>query len=106
MESDSHLAPPRPALGRSADYPGSCVSTIQLDSFKVFHRQSFGHRNHRTFVVVLYDPASRACRKAEYEVGGWGRVRVLGTTVYALDRRQRLARRTGYTWARIRCRFQ
>ncbi|GLC37454.1 hypothetical protein PLESTF_001450600 [Pleodorina starrii] len=49
-------------------YDGSCVSTIQLDSFKIFHRLSFGHRNHRTFVVVVYDPASPSCRAAEYEV--------------------------------------
>ncbi|GIM14183.1 hypothetical protein Vretimale_17117 [Volvox reticuliferus] len=50
------------------DYDGSCVSTIQLDSFKLFHRLSFGHRNHRTFIVVVYDPSSPSCRAAEYEI--------------------------------------
>ncbi len=88
-ESKSHPSPNCRTLCRHADYPGSCVSTIQLDSFKVFHRQSFGHRNHRTFVVVLYDPASRACRKAEYEVGGWGWGWAAGTTAH----RQLIGRR-------------
>ena len=50
-------------------YDGSSVRAIQLDSFKVFHRLSFGHPNPRTYVVVVYDPASRACRRMETEVG-------------------------------------
>ncbi|KAG2426981.1 hypothetical protein HXX76_012765 [Chlamydomonas incerta] len=49
-------------------YDSSAVSSIQLESFKVFHRLSFGHRNARTYVIVVYDPASRACRAMETEV--------------------------------------
>lgn len=60
--SNSH----RQTLG--AGYDSSAVATIQLESFKVFHRLSFGHRNPRTYVIVVYDPASRACRAMETEV--------------------------------------
>jgi hypothetical protein len=51
-----------------ADYDGSCVSAIDLQSYKAFHRLSYGHRNHKTFVIVAYDPRDPVCRAAETEV--------------------------------------
>ncbi|KAG2485472.1 hypothetical protein HYH03_015848 [Edaphochlamys debaryana] len=62
------VAAAKPAPRDLWAYEGSAVSTIQLESYKIFHRLSFGHRNGRTHVIVLYDPASATCRAMEYEI--------------------------------------
>ena len=50
------------------DYQGSCVQQFNLETFRFMHKLSYGHRNRRTFVVVLYDPSMPSCQDIEYEV--------------------------------------
>lgn len=50
---------------------------MPLDRAQTLHRLSFGHRNKRTYVLVVYVPHSEACQGIEMQVGGiaasdWG----------------------------------
>ena len=45
------------------------MSHVSLDSFRVLHRSSYGHRNFRTLVVVVYDPELPSCQGIEAQVG-------------------------------------
>eukprot|EP00983_Pelagomonas_calceolata_P048613 1141135-Pelagomonas_calceolata.AAC.6 len=49
-------------------YPGTRVQEFNLETFRFMHKLSYGHRNRRTFVVVLYDPSMPACQNIEFEV--------------------------------------
>lgn len=52
----------------SADYSGSSVKDLSLRELELLHRLSFGHRNQRSYLVVLYKPDSPACQAFEAEV--------------------------------------
>jgi hypothetical protein len=52
-----------------ADYDGSSVKQLSLRELELLHRLSFGHRNQRSYLVVLYKPDSAACQAFEAEVG-------------------------------------
>lgn len=56
------------ALLPHADYSGSSVKELSLRELELLHRLSFGHRNQRSYVVVLYKPDSPACQAFEAEV--------------------------------------
>jgi hypothetical protein len=49
-------------------YDGTCVKPVELDSLRLMHRMSFGHRNWRTNVVVVYSPDRPECQAIEFEV--------------------------------------
>jgi hypothetical protein len=51
-----------------ADYSGSNVMDLSLRELELLHRLSFGHRNQRSYLVVLYKPDSPACQAFEAEV--------------------------------------
>lgn len=53
-----------------SDYEGTRVQELNVDTLKFQHRMSYGHRNRKTVVVVVYDPTHPACKAVEYEVGG------------------------------------
>lgn len=52
-----------------AVYEGSRVQELNLETFRFMHRLSYGHRNRKTLVVVIYDPTLPSCQEAEFEVG-------------------------------------
>jgi hypothetical protein len=52
-----------------ADYDGSSVKQLSVRELELLHRLSFGHRNQRSYLVVLYKPDSAACQAFEAEVG-------------------------------------
>jgi hypothetical protein len=49
----------------ATDYDGSSVVPMPLPVAQTLHRRSFGHRNQRTYALVVYDPAAPACAAAE-----------------------------------------
>lgn len=51
-----------------ADYKGSYVRKLSLEELQLLHRLSFGHRNQRSYLIVLYQPDSKACQEFEAEV--------------------------------------
>jgi hypothetical protein len=55
-------------LAGVADYSGSNVKQLLLRELELLHRLSFGHRNQRSYLVVLYKPDSPACQAFEAEV--------------------------------------
>lgn len=55
--------------GFVADYDGSSVKQLSVRELELLHRLSFGHRNQRSYLVVLYRPDSAACQAFEAEVG-------------------------------------
>lgn len=57
--------PLRPVAPARADYQGSSVLSLPLEAAQALHRHSFGHRNQRTYALVVYDPACPACTAAE-----------------------------------------
>lgn len=57
-----------PCLG-TAGYDGSAVKQLSLRELELLHRLSFGHRNQRSYLVVLYKPGCPACQAFEAEVG-------------------------------------
>eukprot|EP00775_Hariotina_reticulata_P012097 gene12097-12236_t len=61
-----NLAPPGQV--QRADYQGSCVRRLSLEELQLLHRLSFGHRNQRSYLIVLYTPGSSACQAFEQEV--------------------------------------
>uniref|UniRef100_A0A383VFU6 Thioredoxin domain-containing protein n=1 Tax=Tetradesmus obliquus TaxID=3088 RepID=A0A383VFU6_TETOB len=50
------------------DYEGSCVRQLSLEELQLLHRLSFGHRNQRSYLIVLYTADSPACQAFEQEV--------------------------------------
>lgn len=52
-----------------AGYDGSAVARTSLSELQLLHRRSFGHRNARTYLVVLVDPSVPACVAIEQQVG-------------------------------------
>ncbi|KAI8462631.1 MAG: hypothetical protein J3K34DRAFT_462828 [Monoraphidium minutum] len=69
------------------DYPGSRVLPASLPTLTALQRRSFGHRNPRTYVVVVADAASPACRAVEapLEALASGLSHEPGAVVLALD---------------------
>lgn len=63
-----HSGAERAALLPHADYSGSSVKELSLRELELLHRLSFGHRNQRSYLVVLYKPDSPACQAFEAEV--------------------------------------
>lgn len=57
-------------LSLSADYQGSSVRQLSLEDLQLLHRLSFGHRNQRSYLIILYRSDSPACQAFEQEVGG------------------------------------
>lgn len=53
---------------RLADYQGSYVRKLSLAEHQLLHRLSFGHRNQRSYLIILYQPNSQACQDFEAEV--------------------------------------
>jgi hypothetical protein len=53
----------------NADYNGSYVRQLSLEELQLLHRLSFGHRNQRSYLIVLYQADSPACQAFEQEVG-------------------------------------
>jgi hypothetical protein len=51
-----------------ADYDGSYVRQLSLEELQLLHRLSFGHRNQRSYLIVLYQADSPACQAFEQEV--------------------------------------
>lgn len=51
-----------------AGYEGSCVQEMNLETMQALHRLSYGHRNPRSMLVVVYDPQDPVCKDAELEV--------------------------------------
>ena len=39
---------------------GSCVRPLDQEYVKMVHQQSFGHRNRRTYIIVVPDPQQKA----------------------------------------------
>lgn len=44
------------------------LKSIDLDSYRVVHKNSFSHRNLKTYVVAVIAPGSRQCQAAEQEL--------------------------------------
>lgn len=57
-----------PVTAWFADYQGSHVKKLSLEELQLLHRLSFGHRNQRSYLVVLHQPTSKACQELEAEV--------------------------------------
>jgi hypothetical protein len=51
------------------DYDGSAVKQLTLQEVQLLHRLSFGHRNQRSYLIVVYQADSPACQALEAEVG-------------------------------------
>jgi thioredoxin-like negative regulator of GroEL len=71
----------------SQDFAGSRVAPATVDQLQTLQRRSFGHRNLRTYVVVVADPRSAACRAVENSIEqlASGLVHERAVVVMALD---------------------
>jgi hypothetical protein len=79
--------PSAPPPTHATDYPGSRVTPASLLTVQTLQRRSFGHRNLRTYVVVVADPRSAACRAVEspLESLASGLAHERGAAVLSLD---------------------
>ncbi len=57
-----------PVHHASTDYAGSRVLPANVQQLQVLQRRSFGHRNLRTYFVVVADSRSTACQAVEASI--------------------------------------
>lgn len=64
----THPHPHTQKNANNTDYAGTHVARVTQEQVQTLQRRSFGHRNLRTYVVVVYDAKSPACRAVEASV--------------------------------------
>jgi hypothetical protein len=46
----------------------AAVKSIDISSYRLMHKNSFSHRNHKTYIIAVVSPGSSQCLEAEEEL--------------------------------------